>query len=273
MKFNPNDNFKDYMRVIKESDAFGINFVGKTVCDSNFHVKRNFSKIMSFEYIVSGKGTLKINSQTFYPEKGDVFLLTEGTDQEYYVDKNDPWIKYFYSFTGPLAVKLKELYLPCNTYIFKNCDLIDSFEKILDIGFDENKSYEEICDEILIETVKVMLYLNKRTKSNKLDLFEIIKDKIDRLVEGEFSLENISNDLNYSKNHIINVFKEAYNMTPYQYYLDSKIGIAKRYLTQTSSSVLEIAESLSFSDSRYFSVWFKKYTGMTPREYRIKSKL
>jgi AraC family L-rhamnose operon transcriptional activator RhaR/AraC family L-rhamnose operon regulatory protein RhaS len=43
---------------------------------------------------------------------------------------------------------------------------------------------------------------------------------------------------------------------------------AKRLLSVTNESVTRIAFLLGFSDSNYFSVYFKKHTGLSPREYR-----
>lgn len=271
MKFNHNDLVRDFSRLIKDGEPFGVNFIGKTDCDSSFHVQRENSDIMSFEYVVDGEGTLEIDSQIYSPKEGDVFLLTEGSKHRYFVNKENPWRKYFVSFAGPLSKKLKELYLPYNVYLFDAPELKENFEKILEIGFNSNKSYTEIKNEVLIEIVKVMIFLNNNTKKNTLPLAEIIKDKIDRIVEKEFSLDTVSKELNYSKNHIINVFKERYSKTPYQYYIDSKIEIAKRYLSETSCSIADIARNLSFPDSQYFSVSFKKKTGMTPREFRMKN--
>ncbi len=273
MEFSPNDLVRDFSRLIKEGEPFGINFVGKTVCDSSFHVQRENSEIMSFEYIVDGEGSFEIDSKTYTPKRGDVFLLTEGSTHRYYVDKERPWRKYFVSFVGPLATKLKELYLPYDVYLFEASELKENFERILEIAFDTENNYENIKNEVLIEIVKIMVFLRGNAKKKTLSLPELIKEKIDALIENDFSLETISKEFNYSKNHIINVFKEKYGETPYQYYIESKLEIAKRYLRETSCSIADIAHNLSFTDSQYFSVSFKKMTGMTPREFRAKNNL
>jgi two-component system, response regulator YesN len=49
-----------------------------------------------------------------------------------------------------------------------------------------------------------------------------------------------------------------------------KIGIAIKILEQTGESVEEVAMKCGYSDRTYFSKVFKKYTKMTPREYRSK---
>ena len=71
-----------------------------------------------------------------------------------------------------------------------------------------------------------------------------------------------------SKSHAIRVFKEEYKITPYQYILRKKIGIAKIMLKNTNMSVSAIADYLGFCDNHYFSSFFKQQTGLTPKEYR-----
>ena len=43
---------------------------------------------------------------------------------------------------------------------------------------------------------------------------------------------------------------------------------AKRLIRETNSNFFEISDMLMFSNSHYFSTTFKKYTGMTPSQYK-----
>ncbi len=47
-----------------------------------------------------------------------------------------------------------------------------------------------------------------------------------------------------------------------------RIEKARELLTLTDKRAGEIAEEVGFSDPHYFSVTFKRVTGVTPREYR-----
>ncbi|MCK6607042.1 MAG: AraC family transcriptional regulator, partial [Flavobacterium sp.] len=50
---------------------------------------------------------------------------------------------------------------------------------------------------------------------------------------------------------------------------DKIIENAKKMLTDSKLSVKEIAFNLGFEDQYYFSRYFKKYTGVSPRNYRV----
>lgn len=45
---------------------------------------------------------------------------------------------------------------------------------------------------------------------------------------------------------------------------------AQYFLTNTDWSITEVAAQCGYSESNYFSKVFKKYSGMTPRQYREK---
>jgi AraC-like DNA-binding protein len=43
---------------------------------------------------------------------------------------------------------------------------------------------------------------------------------------------------------------------------------AERLLSNTDYPIIEIAVACGYSDQSYFTKVFKKYTGLTPRQYR-----
>lgn len=65
------------------------------------------------------------------------------------------------------------------------------------------------------------------------------------------------------------VFKSAYSMTPYHYYQNMRIEIAKTLLKNSPEMTIEdIAQRLNYTDRNYFSLHFKKETGYSPAYYR-----
>ena len=59
-----------------------------------------------------------------------------------------------------------------------------------------------------------------------------------------------------------------YNKTPIQFLTEQRIEQAKKSLRQNKSPITEIATNVGYYDSIYFAYVFKKYTGMTPSQYR-----
>jgi AraC-like DNA-binding protein len=71
--------------------------------------------------------------------------------------------------------------------------------------------------------------------------------------------------------HQCRVFKKHYGITPLQYVNELRMAEIKHLLHDTGFSISEIAEKNGYDNPGYFSRAFRKYTGMSPREYRNSS--
>lgn len=71
-----------------------------------------------------------------------------------------------------------------------------------------------------------------------------------------------------STSYFISRFTKEYGMPPYRYLTLIRISQAKHLLLENGISISEIARSVGYSDPFCFSRIFKRYTGMSPKEYR-----
>ena len=81
------------------------------------------------------------------------------------------------------------------------------------------------------------------------------------------SLNDVCEHLNISTSRFSSVFKEATGKTFTEALNGIRMDRAKQLLRETSLKNYEIAEKVGFSDPHYFSIAFKKSTGLTPKEY------
>lgn len=85
--------------------------------------------------------------------------------------------------------------------------------------------------------------------------------------DSELGLNQICEYLNISTSRFSSIFKEATGKTFIEVLTNIRMEKAKQLLRQTTLKNYEIAERVGFSDPHYFSIAFKKTTGMTPKEY------
>lgn len=258
----------DFWKYSSEDTPLDIITVGESFCDAAYKIQREDSDLHSFEFIIDGKGVLDINGQHLTPKANDVFLLTEGSRHCYYADSAQPWHKIFIIFRGQLANELIKCYLPKDVYLFQNCNIKHIFITILNIAASGELTYPQKVDRITPELIRIFSYLRNRTMLSQTDLADEIKQKLDYFIDKPFNMDVLCREMNYSKNHIINVFKNKYKMTPYAYYNEKRTEAAKYYLRNTVLSVKNIAAILQYTDAHYFSNSFKKETGITPLQYR-----
>jgi len=76
--------------------------------------------------------------------------------------------------------------------------------------------------------------------------------------------------LKYSESYVRYIFKKEGNTTVQAKINEVRLHNAKRLLRNTGLNVTEIAFSVGFTDSNYFSSFFKKQETITPKEYRKK---
>ena len=102
----------------------------------------------------------------------------------------------------------------------------------------------------------------------KLDLPTRVYTKlIELLPEGECTRDTVAREMNMSASTFHQKLKEA--GTNYQEILDdTRRNLAENYMKQAALSTSEIAYLLGFTDSSNFSRAFRRWTGLSPREYR-----
>jgi AraC-like DNA-binding protein len=262
------ENTKIFNSFVTRENPIDISIVGETFCDENYYIERECSDLMALEYIVSGSGTLEINGQTLCPKANSVVLLTEGSRHRYFSDKNDLWHKYWIIFNGNVAHCLIDEFLPKDTYLFENLNLEKEFAQIYSIAMKNDYDYQQLLVEVSKILFNIILAMHNSDAHLRKGRAELIRDSLDEMVEGEYSLDQLAEKMNYSKNYIISIFKKKYGKTPYKYYMDAKIETAKLYLLHSDDTITEISNRLCYIDPQYFATCFKKTTGLSPRQFR-----
>lgn len=112
------------------------------------------------------------------------------------------------------------------------------------------------------------LVQNKRTIKNNYSKIMQCKEFIDNNLDKKLSLEVLSNKVDLSKNFFCKVFKDIIGKTPFEYINEERINLAKRLLSTTNKSIIEISFMCGFDDITYFYRVFKRYTNMTPLYFR-----
>ncbi len=247
---------------------FRVNYVGESLCDETFLIERERYDTYSLEYILEGEGFLEINGQSLVPKAGDIFLLDKHSKHKYYCTKANPWHKIFISFDGYMADEFVKTYLSHAKYLYKCEAAKETFINMYRIATSDHYDYRERHTLILHELMKAFVVISENAFAQSDDLAERVKRILDNRLQVPYKIKDLSKELHYTNNHIINIFTAKFGITPYQYYSRQKIELAKEYLTHTQMTVTEIAELLCYADDGYFSTCFRKQVGMTPSQYK-----
>jgi len=177
----------------------------------------------------------------------------------------------------------------CNGLLFNNIYLNpgvelseENYNYILELfnHIQKEESEKHPFSESIIKTyIQLILAIGSKQKSsieNTLVSSEKFPNKnaaeFQKLLESHFKKEKelafYSDKLNITNNTLSKAVKKEFSKTPTQLINERIILESKKLLHLTYRSVKEIASELGFADEFYFSRYFKKSVGCSPKNYR-----
>ncbi len=105
------------------------------------------------------------------------------------------------------------------------------------------------------------------TTSKPVNLLNVIHYVEENLNE-KICLTDCARKANLSKHHFCRSFKKYIGMSPMRFVTFLRINRAKEFLRDEDLNITEVASQVGFSDPSLFAVQFRKFTGLTPRQFR-----
>lgn len=109
------------------------------------------------------------------------------------------------------------------------------------------------------------------TVTDKVNAAEIIS-YIDDNYKEKITLDELAFIFRTNRSTLCKVFKATTGKTISEYVNDKKLLKAKDKILSTDKTLTEIAEELNFESIHYFTRFFKKHVGVSPKEYRKNEK-
>jgi two-component system response regulator YesN len=101
-------------------------------------------------------------------------------------------------------------------------------------------------------------------------LVEMAKTYVENNFERSLTLQEVAQHVYINASYLSHLFKEATGVTFVHFLTTCRVEKAKLLLPNPKFKIYEISQSVGYENPRYFAEIFKKYTGMTPYEYRSK---
>jgi two-component system, response regulator YesN len=124
----------------------------------------------------------------------------------------------------------------------------------------------ELQKRIVFITKGVIDKLAEREKINKL-----VKSAIDIIYSNyssDITLDCIAKQVYITPGYLSQLFKQETGINFLDFLNQHRIQKAKGYLTSSFLKNYEISAKVGFNDEKYFSQVFKRYSGLTPTQYR-----
>jgi YesN/AraC family two-component response regulator len=127
--------------------------------------------------------------------------------------------------------------------------------------------------DLKIEIKKMLFNMVKKQDINMNKFSCRIKAAINYIEQNynkKLSLEEVANYVNINTYYFSSIFKKDTGMCFTDYLQKVRIENSKKLLMQPQYKIYQIAEKIGFTDEKYYFKVFKKYTGITPSQYRNK---
>ncbi|HSL87568.1 MAG TPA: helix-turn-helix domain-containing protein, partial [Bacteroidales bacterium] len=142
----------------------------------------------------------------------------------------------------------------------------------------EDHLYSEIrsinvVDEIepyLVQSIRKVMDFHMKKKSRRGR--KVVEDALlfvnQEIYSPDLSLKTVAAKIYSNESYLSRVFKKEMNISLIEYIMKKRIEESISLLNSTDLKVYEIAEKIGFRDPHYFSICFKKITGVTVKEFK-----
>lgn len=243
-------------------------------------------KAVEIIFVIDGYGFMKFDNDIVKIIKNNTLIIPSEKAHQFYVETN-------------CSCKLINIHIDFGAIVLdKSNDSISDSDYFTDL-FNSNQEFLMLTDYETVESAMKRIVFEMNDKSSNYEtlvklyfcelfillsrLIEENKKKEDRaskkyvkqavrfiedsLVQ-DLTVEIISKEVHISPNYLHHIFRDSTGFSVMEYVTMKRIAKSKDLLKSTKKKITEVASLVGLPNSQYFSTLFKRYTDMTPNQYR-----
>lgn len=277
------------VKAIMRRDGFYVNCVKVGPPDvTTYHNHEHIELV----YIAQGKGLHRIGDECFPVEKGDLTLVNYGISHQVTAAEEQLVVCNFLFVPEYLDAAMKgthdffdlnQHFLLGNFYRHgfrhyirvqadgeENIRIRAVYERLLKEYETRQIGYREIMRGYLIELLITIFRLNMLEKVGPACDIKATLDYIGEHFTQHIPLAQLAAMAGCSVSAFCRKFKDLTGITVIQYIQKLRVEYACALLARTDKNVTEIAETVGYSDCKYFYEVFRRVTGKLPGAFRAR---
>ncbi|MCZ8169076.1 MAG: helix-turn-helix domain-containing protein [Flavobacterium sp.] len=162
-----------------------------------------------------------------------------------------------------------------NYFFYNNVELAGTINKLIKECMGDSLTKDAIADLTLQELI-IRIIQTQTSKRYEEDQYINISSPIAPVIEciksnihQTINLKDLSDKACMSPTSFYRYFKRELGMSPIEFILNEKIKYAKKLLSNPKININEVSYATGFEDCNYFIRLFKKYEGVTPKQYQL----
>ena len=263
--------------------TYGINncyfkFIKKNATDKDGTKNRHSHNGLEFHIMIDGCQTYEVGGRCFSLEGGNILALGKGISHSL-VSAEYPITKY--AFTFSINEDLFNLERAEDCVLFPMPERIISNIRTAEDFHKENAFGDVFVENIVFETVFLLLdelginpkivinqtdaNFDERNVDERVELaIQFIKDNI----ESPLQVGEVASYCYISEKQLGRLFLSSIGISVADYIRRERLSRLEELLLSTDMPLSQISERFGFPSEHGFNVFFKKYNGMPPGEYR-----
>lgn len=162
-----------------------------------------------------------------------------------------------------------------NYFFYNNVELATTINKLIKECMSTSITKDVLAD-LTLQELLIRIIQTQTARTIDGGLFTDPKNPITHVVEfirlnlrENISMKNLSEKAGMSTTSFYRFFRRELGMSPIEFVLNEKIKCAKKLLKNPTIQINEVCYLSGFEDSNYFIRLFKKYEGITPKQYQL----
>lgn len=238
---------------------------GELYKDPDYSISRSDSPTHTVGFLKEGRLKVTVGDERFEISSGQSVFFPCKT--EYQIAADCDALPYFFwiNLRGKLANSFAEALFDGKITV-SDTDIgseIAELRELIAEKTDNGTKIKKLIFDILLKIQSKALSVEARTEP--MSEYELY---ISNSIQSGFSVKDMAEYFHCSTDTLNRMFLKKYGITPYRYYGNMRMEIAKTMLKKTELTVEDIAERLHFSDRNHFTVCFKNTVGVSPVKYK-----
>ncbi len=264
------NNMKDYENIsaIQKNKSLRFKVTGAYTNPKHWH------EHIEMHYFFNTSAKIFCEDDTYEAEIGDLVIINRNQ-----LHNNEGAGAFLFHIDLPsfLGIQNSEN-LMFQNFIRGDETIEEIFGKILNEYEHRREGYESAIKgyAYILLTHLMRNYIQNKTEAdryfrtkNKDQLIEMITRYISKNYFAPLRTSALAEMFHLSKQYFCSFFKAQTGQSVTTYINQCRVDKAVILLKSTNHSITEIANSVGYDDSNYFSRIFKQYTGMSPKQYKL----
>lgn len=239
----------------------------------NYKLIRGKNQIINYEEIVAENdnkweiGSEQIEKLTFCVKSGledKAHGLVEEMFSDFCYNRHNTIVRVRMVLIGVLSA--------CQQVIMENGKAAGDLKEFSSIDYDYISILDNVPDikSYLKKYISNIILAVKKSSAKMTNrLIEQIKEYIQQnMHSSKLSLSSVAREFYISPGHLSRLFKQETNQTFVNYVTKIRMNKAMELLKETDLKVYQVGEKVGIDDPHYFSIIFKKFTGISVNKFR-----